>query len=192
MVTIEKVAVYCSSTYGNSEKWRKIAEEFADCLVEEKFDMVFGGSSSGLMGVVSDRLMQKGREVIGVIPKNWTAEVKSVGISTLIETDDMALRKKKMIELSDAFIALPGGLGTWDEIIEVSVLAKLGYLSKPVGLLNAFGYYEPLKQMLENAFEAGFLYREDCPMIFRDNPSDLIKSLKEWTPNTEKREADVM
>jgi len=73
MVTIKKVAVYCSSTCGTSEKWGKIAEDFADCLVEEKFDMVFGGSSSGLMGIVSNRLMQKGRDVIGVIPKNWTS-----------------------------------------------------------------------------------------------------------------------
>jgi len=182
MPELQKVTVYCGSRLGSSDKWRKAAENFAECLADEGLDMVFGGSSSGLMGIVSGVMMQKGREVIGVIPKNFNSEVKSVGISKLIETKDYAVRKKTMNELGDAFIALPGGTGTWDEIIEISVFVRLGYYNKPVGLLNAYGYYDPMKLMLEQAYKGGFLSRADNPMIFEEDPKKLIQKLRDWVP----------
>lgn len=156
-----KIAVYCGSSFGNMKSFSEAAEEVGGWIAERGHTMIYGGSKCGLMGVVADAALKGGASVIGVEPRFFLEQgLDHPGITKTIPTDTMAERKTKMIELSDAYIALPGGPGTLDEISEVFVLAGLDRHSGVCVLYNKEGYYDLLIRFLDQMVSDGFLLEE--------------------------------
>ncbi|WP_024865696.1 TIGR00730 family Rossman fold protein [Butyrivibrio sp. FCS014] len=155
------IAVYCGSSSGNNPRFIRSAKELGRWIGENGHTLVYGGASKGLMGAVSNAVIEAGGKVIGVIPDVAIIQArKHTGLTELIETKSMAERKSKMIELADAFIALPGGIGTLDEITEVMSLSSLGIIGGPIVLYDTDGYYRPLKAVLDNVLNAEFGRKE--------------------------------
>jgi hypothetical protein len=150
--------VYCASSNHTVAKYGDAAFSVGVCLADRGIGVVYGGGSVGLMGKVADGALSRGGEVIGVIPEKLQAlELGHDGCTELIVVDSMHTRKQTMADLSDGFLALPGGWGTWEELFEVTTWTQLGYHHKPVGVLNVHGYYDPLLQMVRNALREGFV-----------------------------------
>ncbi len=152
------MCVYCGSSNDVAEKWLECAREMGRALARRGVDVVFGGGHVGLMGAVADAALAAGARVYGVIPlKLYDLELGHRGVTELHVVDTMHQRKHKMAELADGFVALPGGWGTLEEIFEVTTWTQLGYHEKPVGLLNAHGYYDRLMEFLGHAADEGFI-----------------------------------
>src|SRR5690606_14481583 len=142
---IRSLCVYCGANPGNKPIYLDAAESFARLLAERGIRLVYGGASVGVMGAVANAALEAGGEVVGVIPQALVErEVAHNGLSELIITSSMHERKARMADLADAFVALPGGIGTLEELFEIWTWNQLGLLSKPCGLLNVDGYYETL------------------------------------------------
>ncbi|KAK6942810.1 LOG family [Dillenia turbinata] len=170
----KRICVFCGSSQGKKSSYQDAAIELGKELVLRNIDLVYGGGSIGLMGLVSQAVHDGGRHVIGVIPK------------TLMPREavaDMHQRKAEMAKHSDAFIALPGGYGTLEELLEVITWAQLGIHEKPVGLLNVDGYYNSLLSFIDKAVEEGFI-RPDARHIIVSAPTakELVKKLEEYIP----------
>ncbi len=151
------IAVYCGSSAGNNEKYIEAAKQLGKWIGESGNTLIYGGANKGLMGAVADSVLDNGGKVIGVLPDVPLIQArKHTGLTECINTSSMAERKSKMIELADAFIALPGGIGTLDEITEVLSLSSLDVVSGPIILFNTEGYYEPLRTVIRNIVESGF------------------------------------
>ena len=158
MSKIRTVCVYCGSSEGSREIYRTVARELGSALARAGFRLVYGGACVGLMGAVADAVLSAGGEAIGVIPRHLAdREVAHRGLTGLQIVDTMHQRKTMMAELADAFIALPGGYGTLDEVCEILGWAQLGLHAKPVILLDTEDYWQPLFAMLDRAVEEGFL-----------------------------------
>ena len=156
--SLRSVCVFCGSSAGNSPAYRSSSLALADHLAKSERSLVYGGAKIGLMGAVADRVLEHGGKVVGVIPQSLVdVEVAHEGLTELHITDGMHSRKAKMAAESDAFIALPGGLGTLEELFEVLTWAQLGYHDKPIGLLNVEGYYDALLEFLDGAASRGFM-----------------------------------
>jgi len=149
-------------------------------LVKNDYRLVYGGGSVGLMGEIADAILEEGGEVIGVIPEFLAEkEVDHKGITKMYIVHSMHERKEKMAELSDAFIAMPGGFGTFEELFEILTWAQLGLVNKPIGLFNVNGYYDSLINMLKTMVIEGFLKQENMDLLVVDNDSvKLIHKLK--------------
>lgn len=162
-----KIAVYCGSDSGNSDIWKKAAERLGKWIGEHGHTLVYGGGEAGLMGAVARQVHDEGCQVIGVVPGNveFIRSRPQPYVTKLITTEDMSSRKKTMLELADAFIALPGGIGTLDEVSEVITLTKIGVFSKKCVLFNEDGFYEPLRSMFESMERAGFLRERDMKHV---------------------------
>jgi uncharacterized protein (TIGR00730 family) len=173
---MKRVCVYCGSSPGRLPGYREAARELAHEMVARGLDLVYGGGSVGVMGAVADAVLERGGAVTGVIPRSLaTKELAHDGLTELIVVGSMHERKAKMAELSDAFVALPGGWGTCEELFEMLTWAQLGFHAKPCGLLNVAGYYDPLFEFLEHAIAERFVKEEYRPMmIMEDNPGRLI------------------
>ena len=176
---LEKVAVFCGSNAGKSPGYRQAAEKLADLFLERGIGLVYGGGNVGLMGIIADRMLAGGGEVLGVIPKSLEErEVAHHGITELTVVETMHQRKQLMYDLADAVIAMPGGIGTLDELFESWTWNQLGYLNEPCGLLDVEGYYQPLVQMLDRMVDEGFLRAEQRDMLKVDeDPSTLLEQL---------------
>jgi uncharacterized protein (TIGR00730 family) len=158
MRTLNRVAVYCASSNDLPNHYFDAAREFGRLLAKQGIGLVYGGGKVGLMGVLADAVLQAGGEVIGVIPqKLMDLEVGHSGVTCLEVVADMKTRKYRMMELADAFVALPGGYGTLEEIAEVTTLAQLNYQDKPVGLLNHAGFWDHLLAWYKHASKEGFI-----------------------------------
>src|SRR5688500_12745837 len=145
MGELRRVCVFCGASKGGRTAYAEAAQAFGEALARRKIGLVFGGGSVGLMGVLADAVLAAGGEAIGVIPEALVArELAHGGVTTLHVTTGMHERKAKMAELSDAFVALPGGFGTFEELFEVVTWGQLGFHQKPVGLLDVEGYFGPL------------------------------------------------
>ncbi len=159
MAKINKAAVFCGSKAGNNPLFRQHAVELATLLAQQKVELIYGGGRNGLMGAVADTVMQAGGIVRGVIPqvlKDW--EHQHEGISELFVVEDMHVRKRKLYELCDAAIILPGGFGTLDELFEIVTWNNLSIHDKRVFILNSDGFYNHLLQHLQRVAADGFLY----------------------------------
>lgn len=180
MRQLARICVYCASSNQVDERWREAARETARCLARRRIDVVFGGGSVGLMGALADEALAAGAKVIGVIPqKLMDLELGHRGVSELIVVQTMHERKHRMAELSDGFIALPGGWGTLEEIFEVTTWTQLGYHEKPVGLLNVGGYYDKLVGFLDHAAELGFIRPQHRPILqAAAEPDELLDRLE--------------
>lgn len=152
------ICVYCGSSTGNNPSILKSAAELGILLAKNDHQLVYGGSSLGVMGAIANSVIDNGGRVTGVIPRNlFKKEVAHTGITELITVDDMHQRKSKMADLADAFVALPGGFGTLEELFEIITWNQIGIINKPVVLYNIEGYFDPLIQMINHAVSTGFI-----------------------------------
>ena len=155
---MERICVFCGSSPGDSSAYRLAAEQLGAALCDRNITLVYGGSKSGTMGTVARQVLNNGGRVIGVIPKILLDHEQAfVGLPELKIVDTMQSRKSLMAELSDGFLALPGGFGTLDEVTEMLTWSQLGLHDKPVGLLNVSGYFDQLKIFFDHMVAEGFL-----------------------------------
>lgn len=171
------IAVYCGSDSGNCPDYIEAALRLGQWIGKSGNALVYGGGDSGLMGAVAKEVHNLGGEVIGVIPANvdFIKERKQPFVTQLITTANMSERKQKMLELADAFIALPGGIGTLDEISEAITLTKIGIFDKPCILFNTNNFYEPLRQMFLGMEKAGFLWKDKMNHVLFSVDVDKIE-----------------
>ncbi len=181
---MKSICVYCGSSPGNVPAYRDAATSLGKTLATRKIALVYGGASVGIMGAVADAAIEAGGEAFGVIPESlMTFEVAHRGLTELIVVDSMHTRKARMADLSDAFIALPGGLGTLEELFEMLTWSQLRLHQKPVGLLNVDGFYDHLLTFLDQTVAAGFVRQEHRDnLIVSDDADELIKGLAAWSP----------
>lgn len=163
---MKSICVYCGSSPGNSPEYTEGARDLAKVLVERGIGLVYGGGNIGLMGVIADETLRLGGHVTGVIPAALLEkEVGHRGLSQLHVVSNMHERKAMMAELSDGFIAMPGGIGTLEELFEVLTWSQLGYHDKPIGILNAGGYYVGLLGFIRHMVEQGFLKMPQASLL---------------------------
>jgi uncharacterized protein (TIGR00730 family) len=181
---LSSICVFCGSNAGTDPAYLAAAEEVGAGLAQRGIRVVYGGGRVGLMGAVADAARAAGGEVIGVIPKQiFDLEIGHTGIDDLRVVGSMHERKALMAELADAFIALPGGIGTLEELFEVFTWAQLGLHAKPLGLLDVAGYYEPLAAFLDHSVEQGFLRPETRSILsVSDAFDELLGALHDTRP----------
>ncbi|KAA3455227.1 cytokinin riboside 5'-monophosphate phosphoribohydrolase LOG7-like [Gossypium australe] len=180
----KRICVFCGSSSGKKASYQEAAVELGKELVERRIDLVYGGGSVGLMGLVSQAVHDGGRHVLGVIPRTLMPTVitgESVGEVRAVS--DMHQRKAEMARQADAFIALPGGYGTLEELLEVITWAQLGIHRKPVGLLNVDGYYNSLLSFIDKAVDEGFISPTARRIILSaPTAKQLVRQLEEYVP----------
>jgi len=175
---MKRVAIYCGSRRGNDEKYSDAAAAVAVALAEAGIAIVYGGSNTGLMGVVADNALAAGGEVIGIIPDGlFQREIAHQGLTELHYVTGMHERKAMMAELADAFIALPGGIGTLDELIEIWCWAGIGSHSKPCLCYDVDNYWKPLFELLMHIHSEGFAHGDETLLNVSD-PQSLVKMLR--------------
>jgi uncharacterized protein (TIGR00730 family) len=163
---MKSLCVYCGSSFGITPNYTDAARKLAQALVERKIALVYGGGNVGLMGVIADEVMRLGGQVTGVIPKALVRkEVGHRKITELHVVENMHERKAMMADLADGFIAMPGGIGTLEELFEVMTWAQLGFHDKPIGVLNVDGYYDALLAFLQHTVQQGFLRTQHASLL---------------------------
>ncbi|XP_043692527.1 probable cytokinin riboside 5'-monophosphate phosphoribohydrolase LOGL10 [Telopea speciosissima] len=184
----KRICVFCGSRAGYKSTFSDATLELGKQLVQRKINLVYGGGSVGLMGLISQTVFNGGCHVLGVIPKALMShEISGVTIGEVKKVADMHERKSEMAKQADAFIALPGGYGTMEELLEMITWSQLGIHEKPVGLLNVDGYYNSLLQLFDKAVEEGFI--EDSArkiVVSADTAEELIRKMEEYAPLHEK------
>ncbi|RZI80851.1 MAG: TIGR00730 family Rossman fold protein [Rubrivivax sp.] len=174
-MTAFSVCVYCGSRMGNDPAHEAAAREVGRLIGERGWQLVYGGGSTGLMGAVADAALAHGASVIGVIPQRLVQrELGHPGLTDLQVVDSMHERKHRMAQQSDAFIALPGGIGTMEEIFEVWTWRQLGYHQKPLGLLNTTGYYDELLRFIDRSRDGGFLWPDVQELLLVDTQASSL------------------
>jgi len=172
---VQTVCVFCGSNTGRGERYAAAARALGHAVARRGIALVYGGGSIGLMGVLAEAALAAGVRVTGVAPRRLLErEVVHGGLTELHVVGSMHERKAKMAELSDAFVALPGGYGTLDELFEALTWTQLGFQSKPCGLLNVDGYFDRLADYLDHAAAERFLMREHRDMLLVENDPDLL------------------
>jgi uncharacterized protein (TIGR00730 family) len=181
---MKQICVFCGSSVGNRPEYRAATEELGTELARRGIGLVYGGGNVGLMGVLADAVLKAGGEAVGVIPERlMKREVGHKGLSKLHVVRSMHERKALMADLSDAFIALPGGYGTFEEFCEIVTWAQLGLHAKPCGILNVLGYYSPMLAMFDHAVQERFLKPENRALVLaRDSVPELLGALEDWHP----------
>ena len=184
---LARVCVFCGSSAGLKPEYREAAEAFARELAARQIGLVFGGGGIGLMGHVADAVLAAGGHAIGVIPDALLArEVGHSGLPDLRVVGSMHERKALMADLSDAFVALPGGFGTFEELCEAITWTQLGLHQKPCGLLNVDGFYDPLLALFDGAVRSGFISQDNRHLVFAtDDPRALLDHLASPVPPTD-------
>ncbi|KAI3938389.1 hypothetical protein MKW98_015288 [Papaver atlanticum] len=179
-----RVCVFCGSSTGKKKCYKDAALELGQELVSRKLDLVYGGGSNGLMGLVSQAVHHGGGHVLGIIPKTLMCkEIIGETVGEVREVADMHQRKAEMARHSDCFIALPGGYGTLEELLEVITWSQLGIHDKPVGLLNVDGYYNYLLTFIDKAVDDGFIKPSQRSIIVSaPNAHDLMLKLEDYIP----------
>jgi uncharacterized protein (TIGR00730 family) len=185
---MRRICVNCGSNQGNYPAYLEMAELLGQILAKRNLELVYGGASVGLMGKVADAVIKSGGSAIGVIPKMFADKVSHQGLTELYIVDSMHERKAKMFDLSDGFIALPGGFGTIEEITELLTWAQLGINKKPCGIINVNGYFDNLLAFFDLSVADGFIKIEHHEMlIVEDSPVTLLDRFEEYNaPDVEK------
>ncbi len=179
---MKRICVYCGSSPGKDESYMRVAGELGKFMADQGCDLVYGGAAIGIMGKVADAVLEGGGNVIGVVPKSLK-KVSHENLSELHVVETMHERKQLMFDLSDACIALPGGIGTLEEIFEVFTWAQLGFHTKPIGVLNIAGFYDKLMDFLNFAVEQRFVKQEHREILLSDGTIEgLIGQFKSYTP----------
>ena len=188
-IGMTRICVFAGSSAGSRPEYRQHATELGRALAARGIGLVYGGARVGLMGAVADSVLASGGQVTGVIPGALVRkEIAHNGLTELRVAASMHERKSTMADLSDAFIALPGGWGTWEEFFEVLTWGQLGLHRKPCGLLNVQGYFDPLLAFVKHSFDEGFVRREYGSMIsVSDSAEGLLERLAGYVaPSIEK------
>lgn len=173
------ICVFCGSSPGNNPIYAKTAKELGYLIGKGNHTLVYGGGNIGLMGIVADAVLEANGKVIGVIPKFlMDREVGHTGLTSLEIVTSMHERKKRMADLSDAFLAIPGGWGTLEEIAEILTWKQLGLITQPVGVLNVNKFFDPLLAQMKSMVEEGFLREENFSSIKSSNsPTEILSAL---------------
>ncbi|WP_058303020.1 LOG family protein [Gorillibacterium timonense] len=181
---MNRIAVYSGSNHGNRNEYKEAALRLGRTLAGQRIELVYGGSQFGLMGEVANAVLSGEGSVIGVMPKGlFPKEAAHPGLQAFYEVEDMHARKKLMAELSDGYIALPGGAGTYEELFEMLSWAQLGIHGKPMGLLNAGGFFDPLIAMLRHTIREGFMKEAHHDLLcVSDDPEGLIAQMARYEP----------
>ena len=182
---IKSLCVYCGASFGTLPVYADAARSLAAAMVERDIALVYGGGNVGLMGVIADEVLRLGGDVTGVIPTALVdREVGHHGLSRLHVVDTMHQRKAMMAELADGFIAMPGGIGTLEELFEVLTWSQLGFHDKPIGLLNVHGFYDGLITFIDHLSNQGFLREHHRQLLLHDIESTgLLKQCIDWKPD---------
>lgn len=186
---MRRICVYCGSNPGRRPAYVDAARELAAVLVNHDLELVYGGSDKGIMGILADAVLADGGKVHGVIPQMLVdKEIAHQGLTELHVVASMHARKTMMAALADGFVAMPGGYGTLEEIIEIITWGQLRFHDSPCGLLNVDGYFDHLLRYLDHASAEGFLRRENRDMLLCDaDPAGLIRQFERYTaPQVEK------
>lgn len=181
---ITSLCVYCGARPGDRPEYSQAARDFGKLLAERQIRLVYGGGNVGLMGIVADAALAAGGQVVGVIPTALASkELAHQGLSELIEVASMHERKLRMATLADSFVALPGGIGTLEELFEVYTWQQLGFHGKPIGLLDVAGYYRPLLDFLDQMSERQFLRPEHRQLLLAaSDPTELLERICAHVP----------
>ncbi|TYC65260.1 TIGR00730 family Rossman fold protein [Stappia sp. BW2] len=181
---MKSICVFCGSSYGALEAYADVARDTGRVIAEQGYTLVYGGAKVGLMGTVANAALEAGGKVIGVLPRSlMDKEIGHEGLSELHLVDSMHERKAMMADLSDAFIALPGGVGTLEEIFEVWTWGQLGYHKKPCGFLNVEGYYDHLITFLDHQTQQGFTKQVMRDMAqLASSPLEMIRLFENYAP----------
>ena len=184
MTSINSICIYCGSRPGRIDAYSLAARSLAESLVSRNIRLIYGGAGIGIMGKVADHVLKLGGQVIGVIPKALAhKEVAHPHLTELHVTQSMHERKMLMAELSDGFIALPGGIGTLEELFEIWTWAQLGFHHKPCGLLNAAGYYDSLIEFLDHVLAEQFVKPHHRSMLMvESSPNALLDRYVNYQP----------
>ena len=176
---MSRICVFCGSQAGTNGLYRQTATAMGQLLARRGYGLVYGGGHVGLMGIIADAVLASGGEVIGVIPESMVVrELAHTGVTRLDVVPGMHERKARMAALADAFIALPGGYGTFEELFEVITWAQIGLHRKPIGLLNVAGYFDALKALVDHAITEGFIRSEHRHLLsIADAPATLLDTL---------------
>jgi len=177
--SIRRLCVFCGSNLGFSSRYQSGARGLALQIVSRRWGLVYGGTSVGLMGVVANTVLAEGGQVTGVLPSMLAVpELQHAGVSDMRIVPSMHARKALMSELSDAFVALPGGYGTFEELLEIITWTQLGIHRKPIGLLNTDGFYQPLLDLIDHSVREGFIRAEQRHLLVADDdPAKLLDRL---------------
>src|SRR3974390_1207007 len=183
-MNFRRICVFCGSNVGSKPVYSKTAESLGLLLAQRNIELVYGGGDIGLMGVLADSVLAAGGRAIGVIPESLVQkEVGHAGLTELRIVKSMHERKAMMSDLSDGFVALPGGFGTFEEFCEVVTWSQLGIQSKPCGLLNVEGYYDPLLELFDHAVREGFLRDENRGLVLEDRDAKrLLAKMAAFVP----------
>lgn len=181
---LKSVCVFCGSRPGNDPAYAAAAVSLGRALAQRQIALVYGGAKVGLMGAVANAALEAGGRVIGVIPKSLVSkEIAHDALAELYLTETMAERKTRMIELSDAFLALPGGFGTYDELFETLTLAQIGLHDKPNALLDTNGFFAPFLALFHHTIKEGFAAAEHAGLlVVEKEPEALLDAVAAWTP----------
>ena len=181
---IKSIAVFCGSNFGVRPIYKDAAIELGQVLADQGIALIYGGTDTGLMGVVADAVLDSGGRVVGITYQRLHDRGQSHSkLSELEITKDRRQRRARMIELADAFIALPGGLGTLEELFEVATLTQIGEHLKPCGVLNIDSFYTPLQEQLNRAVSEEFMKPQHRDMILiQSTPESLLDGLLKWEP----------
>jgi uncharacterized protein (TIGR00730 family) len=181
---VRRVCVFCGSSTGNDARHAGAAAALGRLLAARGLGLVFGGGSVGLMGVLADHVLAEGGSVTGVIPHGLAArELAHRGVADMRVVPTMHARKALMAGLADGFVALPGGMGTFDELFEIVTWGQLGIHRKPIGVLNVAGYYDPLVALLEHAVAGGFVGDGGRRLVLvEDDPDRLLDRMESYAP----------
>lgn len=179
----DRICVFAGSAPGTYPAYRRAAKVMGETLAERGIEVVYGGAKVGLMGVVADAALGAGGRVTGIIPDHLVeAEVAHQGLSDLRVVGSLQERKSLMAELADAFVSLPGGLGTIEEALQAATATQLGLAAKPCGVLNIGSFFDPLLIQLDRAMKAGFLSEEHREILVADDdPGQLLDRLEAWS-----------
>jgi uncharacterized protein (TIGR00730 family) len=190
---MRKLCVFCGSSSGSNPAYADAAVVLGNALVDNNIELIYGGGRLGLMGTVADTVIERGGRATGVIPAYLVGkEVGHTGLTELIVVESMHARKAKMAELSDGFIAMPGGFGTFEEFIEILTWSMLGFHSKPCALLNVEGYYDRLLDMFAHATAEGFLYERHRSMVLvESDPIALVHRMMRYEHTTAPKFTDT-
>ena len=189
MARMRRICVYCGSNLGGRSVYADAARDLADVLIRHDIELVYGGADKGIMGVVADAMLKQGGKVYGVVPRMLLEkEIVHQGLTELHVVDSMHERKSMMATLADGFIAMPGGFGTLEEIVEIVTWGQLRFHDKPCGLLNIDGYFDHLLSYLDHANHEGFLRSENREMLLSDeNAAGLLQQFESYAaPQVEK------
>ena len=176
MSRLERIAVFCGSSFGSNEEYKENAIRLGKEMAKRSIALVYGGGAKGLMGVIAETVHENGGYVIGVLPESMdrpSVRLKKVE-DELIIVPDMHERKKRMYDAADAFIAMPGGIGTIEEISEIYTWRQLGYHEKNIGILNTAGYWNDFIALLDKGYEEGFISEEVRHLLIVENAPSLL------------------